>query len=547
MRHSILFCLPWLALALLAEAPKRDRPAPAPGASALAGQDPLDGGLPDPAWFGPGIAWACGGGLDFHWVRPGARLDRPRVYLAPWEPPSLPKGKDLLDHALGGRVSEALQGFLRERLSQAGGVQWAKAPEDTPYHAVGRVVGATHIRQGALATIGPLAGWPTHTWDFKVVDVRTGETLLATHHRAVGAGHFAWMQFVARNLAEWAGLPGEDGQFWAPPPDARPFPGGGEIGCQAGFQLGSGVIHLLPWTPDTDTKGLFTRVWLSGLGQTLASGMRSALARELTGRGFSLGEAGEASFLLQGRVYTGSQSALVKYRAVLLDAGSGKVVAHLQVPAPFAIDPLPRVAARVAEALLELGATPSSSPGPPEAPAALAAWEGAGPLKPGPGALDAVRVSPDFSLKGRTLQVGDWLPPFFTRKSDATDRAFASATTLEAPGWLLGSLTRFRDDGLRVSRTQGDLRLEGRVVDVREANPMNFGTAMAGAFTLGLATQSRQVFQIRIVEQDTGETRLLVLQKVVSFKVASSGTTYKAMKWMAQDFVPWLAKEGLSR
>lgn len=534
MRHAILLCLCW---PVLAEAPEPERPP----ASALAA---LDGGLLDPAWFGPGVAWAPSPGLDFGWVQPEVRLDRPLVYLAPWELPRLARSKDPLDHALAGEISETLQNDLRDSLSRVGGVQWARAPGDTPYHAVGRVVEATHIREGALATLGPMAGWPTHTWDFKVVDLRTGQTLLATHHRAAGAGHFAWMSFVGHRLGDQAGLAREDRQAWVPPPAAKPLPAGGEVWSDADFRLGDQALDLLPWTADTDQFGVLSRAWTSGWGQALASRVGPALARTLKAKGFHLGAAEAAAYRLQGTVFTGKGYPVTQYRTALVDAATGEVVARIRVPAPIALDPPAKVADRVAEALVELGAVPEASPGPPSPPALLDLWEGPGPLEPGPGALDAVWVSPGFSLAGHGLQVADWLPPFHTPKATPTDQTFAAITTRLAPGWLLGSLTPFQKDGLQVSRTRGDLRLEGQVVDIREANLMHFGKAMAAGLTLGLAAKSHLVFQIRVVDQDTGATRLLVRQRVVSFKVASSGTDYKAMKWMAQAFVPWLVKAG---
>lgn len=545
MRHAVLLSASWIALGLLAEAPDPGAPARAPAVSSPAST--LDHGLLDPAWFGPGFPWTRAPGVDYGWVRPGARLDRPLINLAPWELPRFMETKDALDHALAGEVSEDLQGVLREGLGQWDGVQLARDPADSPYHAVGRVVEATHIREGAQATFGVLAGVPTWTWEFKVVDVRTGETLLATHHRAVGAGHSGWLRFVTETLAELAGLPRRNEQVWAMPAEARALPGGIRCWSEPGFTLDGGAIDLLPWKPDTDSNLALWRSWTSNLGQALASAMRPALAGRLEEQGFGLAPATAAAYRLQGRVFTAPRHLKTRYQAFLVQVASGRVVARFDIPAPVTLNPPPRVAALLAERLSELRGAPAAEPAAarPQSPAVpLDPWTAEGPLKAGAGALEAVWVSPDFRLRGRALQVADWLPPCLSRQSEGADRAFAFDTTRRAPGWLLGALVPFQDQDLRLSRTGGDLRLEGRVVEIREADLLDFGTRLAVALTLGAAGRSTQVFQIRVVDPALGRTLLLAQQQVVSFKLASSGTDYKVMKWLAQDFAPWLVKAG---
>jgi hypothetical protein len=562
--YVLLLGMPWFALALHAQGLGPGQPTISPQTPAVSSQsalppatadshekERLDDGLQDPAWFGPGITWTRGHGVDLQWARPGAHLDRPLVYLVPWDMPSLPSGKDALDHAMGGQVSEVLQACLRLSLGQPNGVQLARAPEASPYHAVGRVVDATHIREGPQAVLGPLSGWPSVAWDFKVVDTRTGETLLATHHRAVMAGHFAWMKLVTQNLATMAGLAKSDEEAWAMPEEAERLPGGGKFWYQKGLQLEAKAIHLLPWQADTDSDLALWRGWASGIGPAFASSMLPALVQQMAAQGLRPAEPAEAAYLLQGRVFNAPRHLFAQFQAVLLDASTGTVVARFAIPSGFTSNPAPKVAARMVNALLKLQAAPplgqlaEVAVQPPLTAPPPAMWEEASRLEPGAGALDAFWISPKFSLKGRTLRVGDWLPPLLSPPGDATDQVFANMTTWSAPGWLLGSLLPHQAGRFRVSRTEGELRLEGRVIGISEVNIGKFSTMLAGAFTLGLTNHSYQVFQVRVVEQATGATLLVVQQRVVSFKVASTGTSYKAMKWMAQDFVPWLVQAGL--
>jgi len=557
MRKLLLLCMPWISCQILAQSRDREPVAMAvapPSSSEVSpsGQHKrLDGGLLAPAWFGPGIAWVRTKGVDYQWVRPDAHLDPPTLYLAPWELPVFLRRKDALDHALGGQVSEELQGFLRDSLCQVDGIALTADPGGSPYHAIGRVVEATQVRQGAQAALALLAGFPTATWDFKVVDARNGEVLLATHHRMVGAGHAAWLQFVTENLAGLAGQGEQAAKAWEMPTEAAPLPGGGLHWQQGAFTLGEETIHLLPWKAETDSSLALSRAWTSGMGQALASNMVQVLTPRLEGRGFHLSDASAATYLLQGRIFGTPRHVRVLYQARLLETRSRSVVARFEIPAPFSREPLPKIADQLAAGMSALrgsGFTSSPSGDGPAQSAVLAKenlpWTHCDDLVPVNHGLEAVWRSPGFTLKGRSLQVGDWYPPLIPSYSSDADRAFAEVTTRHAPGWLLGALAPHSGRGLTVSRTEGELRLEGRVVEIDEADLSHFGQAMAAELTFGLASRSRQVFQIRIVEQATNETLLLVQQRVTSFKVASSGTSYKAMKWMAQEFVPWLVNSG---
>ncbi len=530
LASTLLLCV--LTLPGLA-APERTEPEPPSADSSL------DHGLLDPAWFEPEIRWTRDRRLDFSWIRPEARLDTPHVHLSPWELPRLRSGKDALDRALAGQLSEELQSRLRNRLLQLDGIELVPDPAASPYHAVGRVVEATQIRQGAQTALPLLSGLPTGTWDFKVFDVRTGSVLLATHHRMVGAGSHAWEQFVLAGLKDLVGGSGANEVAWEMPAGTEMVPGLGRRWVEADFDLGTDTIRLQPWLSDTDSRSRFFLSWSSGVGQALAADMRPALMRELGAGGYPLRETEEAAFTLRGRVFSSPKRLHTLYQAHLKNTKTGRIVARWEILAPISTQPARLVAERLAGLMSTLKGARQPSQG---SVGESRSWTETQLLVPGPGNVDASWIHPRFSLQGHVLRIADWLPP--SGAGSSADEAFAIETTRHAPGWLLGALTPHDDQGFRLSRTAGDLRLEGRVVEIHEADLRKFSTAMAAGFTFGLGTRSHQVFQLRIVDESDQATLLLVQQRVVSFKMASSGTSYKAMKWMAQAFVPWLVKTG---
>ncbi|WIL21928.1 hypothetical protein [Geothrix sp.] len=503
--------------------------------------DRLDHGLLDPAWFGQGPPWTHDWRADFLWARTGVRWEAPMLYLVPWEEPRFLSTGDVLDYARGGEVAEAIQGLIRTRLKAMGDLRLAATPQETPYHAVGRLVEARHIRQGSSATLGPMAGLPTQTWDFKVVDVRTGQTLLASHHRSVGGSAATWFTALERPLREMAGLPPP--QAWDMPPDSQVLEDRSRIWTTPGLQLPPGGLVVRGWTADTDTGGLW-KVWTGGLGASLATQTGQAILDRLTRGGLARLDGGDPTHLLDGQVFTAPRFLKPRYRAWVTEAATGRVVARYEFLPPLSTNPAGAVAERLGNHLQALMAAPPTAPVPVPPVQPGVAWEGLDRLQSVAGAVDKAWVSPRLSLAGRTLHVADWDAADLGAGADGHDRMLASFIGLRAPAWLFGALAWHGDRGFGISRQVGGLRLEGRVVRLYQTDPRKFGTAMAGAMTLGLATRSEGVLQLRVLDAATGETLALVEQTLVSFQAASDGIPYKSLKWLAQDLVPWLLEKG---
>lgn len=501
----------------------------------------LDHGLLDPAWFGPGPSWTRDWRADFLWARPGVRWESPTLYLVPWAEPRFLSPGDVLDYARGGEVMEEVQGLMRTRLQTMGDLRLASSPQETPYHAMGRLVEARHIRQGSSATFGILAGLPTQTWDFKVVDVRTGETLLASHHRAVGGSAATWFRALEQPLREMAGLPPV--QPWGMPQESQVLEDRSRIWTTPGLQLPPGSLEVHGWTAHTDTGGM-CKAWTAGIGTCLANETADTVRDRMTRSGLARTGGGEPTYRLDGQIYSAPEFFKPRYRAWVTEAATGRVVARFELLQPFSRDPGVAVGERLSTHLQTLMAASATVPeaAPPQRP--VATWEGLERLQPATGGVDKAWVSSKFSLAGRTLHVADWTPAEIGDGADGHDRRIASVLTQGAPAWLFGALSWHEDRGFQISRLGGDLRLEGRVVQLYQPDRRKFGTAMAEALTLGLSSKSEGVLQLRVLDAGTRETLALVEQTLISFQAASDGVPYKAFKWLAQGMVEWLLKAG---
>lgn len=183
-------------------------PAPAPvSAPAPAPRPPvdaprLDEGLLDPAWFGEAVPFAKGDDVDFFWVKPGLDLTGRTVWMKPWDDPAmLRKGRDGKDHAKATALTDSFPGMLRGALSGAvnGKVKVSRSEGDVVL--LGRFVDANAGSKAAKWLIGLGAGSETATWDLKLVDAKTGELLVALHHRAISG---TAMSSIDDKLVKWA-------------------------------------------------------------------------------------------------------------------------------------------------------------------------------------------------------------------------------------------------------------------------------------------------------------------------------------------------------
>lgn len=539
--RSLLLGLAWMALAL---GRAQEMPPPAPA-------ERLDAGLLEPEWFGAGPVWSGNWRVDFFWVRPGARWEQPVLYLCPWEEPRFLSNRGPLDYAAGWQAAEFLQDLLRTRLGAMPGIRLAATPDQTPYHAMGRIVEATHIRQGALATFGIMAGLPSFTWDFKVVDTRTSLPLLASHHRSIAAPASTWVAALEPQLRQMAGLPSVPA--WQTPSDRHDLEDGSWTWTIPDLHLPAGCLEAGPWTADTDTGGLW-KAWTNGLGTSLAQGLERGLRVRVARSPLAKRPQGEPIYLLTGQVYTSPKYLKTRYRAQVLEEATGRVVARHEIRSPIGLPDsiLRQVAERIVSHLeaLQVGtARPSeasSAATPPARPPDLTPWVGLDHLAPGRGGVDRAWVSPAFRLAGRSLQVADWGVPALSPESTDYDRSVASWISSMGPAWIYGALASHSDRAFRIHRRAGDLRLEGRVIRLDQPDRGRFLTGLGGALTFGMSMEATGTLQMRVLDAQTGETLVLIEQELTSFQMASDGVPYKAFKWLAQDLVPWLMKEGSS-
>lgn len=574
LARVLVFGLAWLTLAL-----GRAQSLPPAAAPVVPGERPLDGGLLEPEWFGPGPTWSRNWRVDFFWVKPGVRWEQPTIYLCPWEEPRFLSEREPLDYASGWEAAEFLQDLLQTRLKGMPGIQLATSPGQTPYHAMGRIVEATHIRQGAVATFGVMAGLPSFTWDFKVVDVRTGQALLASHHRSIWAPASTWVTALELPLRQMVGLPPTPP--WEVPPDSQKLEDGSWTWAAPGLSLPLGCLGVGNWTAETDTGHLW-KVWTNGMGASLAEGIQLSLRERVARSELAIRSEDEPAYLLTGQIFSTPKHLKARYRAVVTKIATGQIVARQEIRSPFGLPNgvLIDVSERIVSHLetLQEGAAKRSVPGPetaslgpqsvpkqtPSAPsssppdkpvvdkggassarqAIATTWVGLDRLVSVSGPVDKAWVSPTLNLAGRTLQVAAWSEPALRPEADGYDRLTADQISSRAPAWLYGALASHANRGFQIHRQNGDLRLEGRVVHLHQADLSKFGTLLAQAYTFGLATKSIGILQIRVLEVRTGKTLVLVEQELVSFQAASDGVPYKAFKWLAQDLVPWLLKEG---
>ena len=160
----------------------------------------LDDGLLDPEWLGvAGTAeWRHPAGIDYLWVRPGFSLAGKTIVLEEWTAPTFLNGdRDREDSRVAINLSDSMPGRLESALSAAQVTNVSRTAGDgqNDVRITGRIVDcnagsrALRLMSGSGVVVG------NATWDIKIVDAATGETLAAVHHRGVSGAD-------SRNLGE---------------------------------------------------------------------------------------------------------------------------------------------------------------------------------------------------------------------------------------------------------------------------------------------------------------------------------------------------------
>ncbi|MGH9381517.1 MAG: DUF4410 domain-containing protein [Thermoanaerobaculia bacterium] len=150
------------------------------------------------------------------------------------------------------------------------------------------------------------------------------------------------------------------------------------------------------------------------------------------------------------------------------------------------------------------------------------------------GEFDYLWVNEGFSLDGKTVHVAAWEEPQFIGKPrDTKDRARAFELTGNMPQWLRGAFASGLSGRAEVSTEGGDVRLEGRFVDVNAGN--NAAKWLVG-FGAGSANAT---WDMRLVDAATGEVLAAIHHRSVS-GTNMSDIDDKIIKWMDEVLVPGL-------
>ncbi|HJV90434.1 MAG TPA: DUF4410 domain-containing protein [Holophagaceae bacterium] len=187
-------------------------PAPAPAPAPVAAPTPkpaaaplpkLDKGLLDPAWFGE-VPLAKTGldAVDFVWVKPGLKLAGHTIWMKPWEDPAmLNKDRDGKDNAKATVLTDTIPSTLRGALTGAFGAKAKFSRSEGDLELIGRIADCNAGSAAAKWFVGFGAGSETVTFDFKIVDPKSGEVLFAAHHRTISGTN---MSTIDGKLVKWA-------------------------------------------------------------------------------------------------------------------------------------------------------------------------------------------------------------------------------------------------------------------------------------------------------------------------------------------------------
>lgn len=154
----------------------------------------LDGGLLDAQWLGVAGTWRAAHGIDYLWVKPGFTLAGRTLRLEPWPAPVFLNGeRDSADSSLATRLTDSMPDRLERALSDAGIPRVSRTEGDI--RVTGRFVDCNAGSRVMRLMAGAQAAIANATWDIKLVDAATGETVAAVHHRGVSG-------VDSRNLSE---------------------------------------------------------------------------------------------------------------------------------------------------------------------------------------------------------------------------------------------------------------------------------------------------------------------------------------------------------
>lgn len=173
-------------------------------AAAAAGTASLDDGLLDPAWFGgPGMEFRETNSVDYVWRKPGFTAEGHSFWIKPWEEPAwLGKERDTVDAKRAEELTKAMHGRFKAALATTLRGKAQVSLYQGNVVVLGRLVDVNTTKAASFSG--------SATWDIKFVDGKSGELLMAVHHRTINAN---FMSDLPSRIWKWMAEFGEDMRY----------------------------------------------------------------------------------------------------------------------------------------------------------------------------------------------------------------------------------------------------------------------------------------------------------------------------------------------
>ena len=154
------------------------------------------------------------------------------------------------------------------------------------------------------------------------------------------------------------------------------------------------------------------------------------------------------------------------------------------------------------------------------------------------GDVDYFWIKPGLNLAGHTLYMKMWEDPaMLNTNREGKDNAKATALTDTLPATIRGALSSAFKGRVKVSRNDGDIEVQGRIVDCNAGS-----TAKKWIIGFG-AGQERVTFDIKLVDSATKELLVAVHHRIISGTMLSTMES-KNVKW-ADKFGQFMAEKSV--
>lgn len=164
----------------------------------------FDEGKLETSWFGSGVEFKEADEIDYLWVRPGFSFDGKKVAFPKWEEARFlgeDAGKrDAKDKRLANDLTGQMPDIFAEAFKNALGGKVTVVDGGGDVRAVGRIVDCSTGSAAAKFWVGMGAGSGNTTFDLKFVDAKSGELLVAMHHRVVSGTN---LSTTSSKLVDW--------------------------------------------------------------------------------------------------------------------------------------------------------------------------------------------------------------------------------------------------------------------------------------------------------------------------------------------------------